>query len=418
MGSALALVDQAIVSLTNFITIVVLAKLCATNIFGSFALAWQIVSYVRSTNERLISAPYLVFVQRPLQDRRSLLGSSLGHEFTFGILSSLLLVLVGVALKVFGLLPQFSTGIIVVAIAVPWVVWRDHLRAISFANFRAEFAVMLDLAAAVLQLSGIAALAHFDVLNLLNIGLVLAFASLIPVVVWFCAKPFSMNVERDRFLRDWLESWEYARWLVYARCLGIGAYLVVPWIIASKLGDAPTGAFAICLSLAGLSLMFVTGLNNFLQPLAVRSYREGGKSGLVKTMWASVAVFTVVLLPLCVVYYFFGGQLLATIYKNSFREHASVIFILGLNVLAFSYAIVASNGLAALERPEGNFWGEISNFVVSCGLGFLLIGPFGLPGAALAITIGSVVATFVTLFAFVRIMLSTEIPIPTEASAT
>ena len=79
-----------------------------------------------------------------------------------------------------------------------------------------------------------------------------------------------------------------------------------------------------------------------------------------------------------------------------------VVFALSINVLVVSSAIVASNGLAAINRPAGNFLGEFLNFVVSVATAAILIVPFGLLGAAIGITTGSLASALTTFVSFRR----------------
>lgn len=404
--SIITILDQALVSLTNFITIVILAKLALDSVFASFALAWQAINYLRTTQERLISAPYFVFIHRPNESAESLLGSSLAHNFLFSLAAGIVFLASGLFMMTTGIFPEASLGLITLAFAIPALLSRDHLRAISFANFRSDQAFLLDILASILQLSGIGLLAYFHQLNLLSLAIVFGIASIIPVAAWFIAVPIGIEFHLSRLLPDWNASWKYAKWLVLARCFGIGPYLFIPWMIAARMGDVATGAFAACLSLVGLSTMFVSGLNNFLQPLSLRAYHSGGTKALIRSLLLSGMAFSLTLGPLCLIYYFFGSELLAFVYKAAYSSQQTVVLILGINVLSFSYAVVASNGLAALERPEGNFWGEVSNFLVSMAIALLFLDQYGLVGAATAIAIGSIVASIVTIASFIRIIRS------------
>jgi O-antigen/teichoic acid export membrane protein len=403
LGGAIALADQVIVSFANFVTVVVLAKLCSDSVFGTFALAWQVINYVRTAQERLISAPYIAFAQQTQLDRRTWLGSSLTYEFIFSIVSSLALIVLSILLPMFESLAAFSTGLGALACALPWLLWRDHLRTVAFSAFRPQMALLMDGVGAILQLGGISLLAYSEQLTAINIAFVLGISSLIPAVLLLMMKTFPIRIETERLYADWLRSWGYSKWLVLSRCLGIGSYMVIPWMIAVYMGQADTGAFATCLNLVGLTTLFVVGLNNFFQPHTVRAYQDGGPTALKQSMITSGVAFTVAIVPLCIVFFFFGSQLLALIYKESFSKEGMVVFVLGLNVLCFSYAVVASNGLAAMQQSQGNFWGELSNLVVSVGLAFVLVPYCGLIGAALSILAGSFAATAMTIFAFYRI---------------
>jgi O-antigen/teichoic acid export membrane protein len=402
LGGAIALADQVVVSFANFVTVVVLAKLCSESVFGTFALAWQVINYVRTAQERLVSAPYIAFAQQNQIDQRRWRGSSLTHGFIFSIVSSVLLILLSIVLPMIESLAAFSTSLFALACALPWLLWRDHLRTVAFSAFRPEMALFMDTIGATLQLSGIGLMAYYGQLSPIPIAMVLGLSSFVPATLLLAMKAFPFHIQSDSLYNDWLRSWGYSKWLVLSRCLGIGSYMVIPWMIAVFMGQADTGAFAICLNLVGLTTLFVVGLNNFFQPHTVKAYQDGGRSALKQSMVTSATAFTLAIVPLCILFFFLGSQLLAFIYKESFSKEGMVVFVLGLNVLCFSYAVVASNGLAALQESQGNFWGELSNFVVSIGLALVLVPSYGLMGAALSILAGSFAATAMTIVAFYR----------------
>ena len=63
-SSALALLDQAVVSGANFTIAVLVGRLCGLAELGAFALGGTILVFAAAVQEALIASPYTVFVQR------------------------------------------------------------------------------------------------------------------------------------------------------------------------------------------------------------------------------------------------------------------------------------------------------------------------------------------------------------------
>jgi len=404
----LALIDQAVVSFTNCLTIILLVRICDSNVFGGFVLSWQVLNYFRTASERCISAPYVAFAQRPDTQSNSFLGSSLFHGFALGMISILAVSFFSLGLSQVRGMDDFSQGLQWMAIAIPFVLWRDHLRVISTANFRTELALMMDTLGSVLQFSALALMAYYDLVDIRSVALAIAISSCIPITLWFYCNPMKITLAFRSIAKDWVCNWRFARWLVIARCFGVGSYLVVPLLVAVMLPGTPaeidigTGALASSLSLVGLSQMFVIGLNGFSQSASVQAYHRGHLAALHSSMWRSMAVYSVILVPICLLFLSYGSHLLSIIYKPAFAPFGMVVFALSINVLVVSSAIVASNGLAAINRPAGNFLGEFVNFAVSIATAAILIAPLGVLGAAIGIATGSFASALITLLSFIQ----------------
>jgi len=220
-------------------------------------------------------------------------------------------------------------------------------------------------------------------------------AHLLPCAIWILLRPQPFRVIPSELGTDWRESWAYSRWLVVARTLGIASHTLIPWFIAVQFGKIAAGQFGTCLAPVGLTMMFMTGVNNFLQPQSVRAYQVDGLTGLQKSLGQSAAVFLVSLGPVTILLFVLGDRLLDWIYKIDFPHAGLVVFLLSLNLLLVSMTVVAGNGMAALKRSTGFIWGEAAYCIASLGSAIVLISKWGMIGAALALVIGGVVGVLV-----------------------
>lgn len=393
----MALADQAICSGTNFLTMAMLARSLSMSVFGVFSIAFLGFQFARTIQERTLAAPYLVFTHRPDQDSRTLLGSNLVLQVGFAILTLIITVVAGLACIATGRAPELGRTLLLLGAAVPFLLLRDQLRAVSLAHFRIGTSLIMNAAVAVIQLGGIGLLFFTKNTSVPLAISVLGIACLIPTAGWYWYRPLAFDVDRQRIASDWGTFWGFSRWLVVARAFGIGGQYLVPMMVALYLNADSVGAFATCTALVGLSMMFILGLNNFAQPRTVVAFQEKGTAAMLGTVLQTVACFAVFLGGAALVLFFFGGRLLGLIYGADYEPYGTIAAMLSLGMLAVSVSIAFQNGLAAFGKPQGFLLGEISYFLTAVGLAFVLIPMWGLQGAAASLIAAGVVVSLITI---------------------
>jgi glycosyltransferase involved in cell wall biosynthesis/O-antigen/teichoic acid export membrane protein len=393
----LVLVDQGVVSFTNFATILLLARKCDDTVFAAIALGAQFINYSRSALERLLSASYAAFVHSS-KDKAALTGSSLTLAAMFSAIVTLV-AFVG-ALLFFGFSDSstLAFGLITQCLLLPVQMMRDHFRSINLSRFRARPTLVLDSVTCALQLGLLGALVFAGRTDSMSISLAWAGANALFIILWLSKPPVTYEVNNAALQSDLRESWSYSKWLVFGRCLGIASYLFVPWILTIVQGDGQMALFAKAINLVGLSILIVTGLNSYFQPLTVKMFHREGFQAMKRAMNISFAIYSSVLAGLCVIYAMAGYWIINLVYETTDAQQGTLVTLLGLNVLAFSFAVIAGNGLAALKLSRASFWGELANFCVTAVVAVPLIMWRGSLGAALAILTGSLASTAVTLW--------------------
>lgn len=395
-ASLVALADQGIVSFTNFVTVILLASYCGDSVFAAIALSGQAISYFRSAQDRLISAPYATFIHRPEIQTESYTGSSIRHSFWFVIAVSTVATCAAFVFYMMTSNKVVGLGVLAQCFLLPCILLRDHLRFLCFSRFRIDFAFAVDALASILQLAMLALLVLAGFTDGVSVTMVLILSCLLPIASWFTLKPIPFVMSQDRYRVDWIQNWQYSKWLLFGRLFGVASYLIIPWMIAFQRGDSDTAIFAKAMNLVGISTLFVSGLNNFFQPTTVHAFHHGGLSSLRTKLLQNASVFSLVLGGLCVIYFFFGDSIMKIVYRTTHTDQGAVVLILGANVLAYALAIVAGNGLAAFKSSIANFWAEFGNFVVSLVAAVIILPVYGLIGAATAIAAGSVASAVIT----------------------
>lgn len=392
----LALIDQGFVSLNNFVTFILVAQFCQSRgDVNLYVLAWSIFNILRVIQERGLAAPYFVFSHERGRDVVTFLGSSLIHQSIFAALSGIFFALLA------GFFSWWSTpaGMVgssmILIVAAPFILLRDHLRAISCAHFRYGVAVFLSATAMILQISIIVGCYLWSSINVVVVFAAMGLSSLIPCAIWLLVRPQPFKVLTHRVVEDWIATSSYSKWLVAARFFPSAAMGLMPWIVVWAIDENAAGTLGSCITLANISNMFVFGANYFFLPKAVQALNNRGKSAMLQVLWQTAAVFGFVLSALCAFYWLLGDQVLGLAFGNSFTGHATLVTVIGLSFLIVSFSTIAGNGMTAIGKPEGLFWGELAFGIVAMIAGWFLANEFGLIGAAVAMCLAAASATIV-----------------------
>lgn len=395
-SGVLAVFDQGLVSLTSFLTMILLARLCSTTEVGLYALAWSLLNIARVIQERAISAPYVVFVHQPGRDSDNFTASSLLHQAGFGALSFLVFMIVAGVFSFYGNVSGLGASLIFVAISLPFVLLRDHLRIISGAHLRYGIAAGLNGSALVLQMLLIVLLHRQNWLNASTAFACMGIASLVPATIWLTQQPVKIRLDGAKVKEDLKVTFAFSKWLVAARIFPTASAALMPWIVFGFLGKSGAAVLATCLTLSNISMLVVLGANNFLQLRTVLGFHGGGAARMLRVMVLSIGVYGIVLVPFVIALWFWGGALLAFSFGPQYAGYGDVITLLALHTLVIAWSTVFGNGMSALSRPRGLFLGEFGYAIVAVLAAYWLTSQYGLVGTGLALCLAATVSAIIS----------------------
>ncbi len=385
--SGLSVVDQAVVSGTNFATSVLLARFAVQEELGVYYLALSVIYFARGIQEQLVSAPYMIYCSRKHgRELAEYAGSSLVHQILVMAVTAGVLLLALAS----GALPHHVAGAFwLLVIAAPLLLFREFARQMSFAHLELTRATILDIAAAVVQCAALLLLAISGHLTVTTTLATIAVASGVAAVGWLATSTRSMIAGLPQAARDWIHNWRFARWALASQLLSSTTPYVMPWVIAVTHGEAQTGLLGACSTLVGFPNMFLLGLCNFLSPRTTQAYAQGGLAELRSVLWKTSLLFGATLGGLAAIAFLIGEQVAQLVYGPQFAGAGLIIGVLSLSVLANSVGVVAGNGLWAIERPSASFAADLCSLIVVILATFICVPLFGPLGAALATLSGT-----------------------------
>lgn len=391
-GGNLALIDQAVVSGTNFLTSLAIARFCGRAELGVYLLAWTVISLVNEVLNAVVATPYYVIcptLNRDQQDRYR--SSMLLHQLALSLTCAVCIGVAAVALERAPDKAAIGHVIGLLAVFIVVFVFREFVRRMFFAHLRMRIALMADAIACILQLITIAALIVTQSLSAAHAYIAIAVVSLIPGSIWLAQYFGHFRIDALIALIDFRRNWMISKWILGSGVLWAGAMYAYPWLIVWMHGAALTGVWAACYGLVALSNPVLLGFGNYLGPKVAIVHGHDGVAAMRRYIYRSSAMFVLLLSPLAVVVWIWGDALVRHLYGAIFAGQSFTLRVLVVNVLIAGAVYPFSRGFFSIQRADLDMAVNVLAVVILLTFGLALVRSYGVAGAALglAVTNGS-----------------------------
>jgi O-antigen/teichoic acid export membrane protein len=396
--AALALVDQLIVGVSNFVTMLLLGRLAGPDDLGVFALVLTVFYLLLTVQESLITMPYTIFgVQFKGIRRRQYSGASLCQSAAWSVCASSFVAVAAAAILFLGTNTGLARVVAAFALVLPLWLLREFTRRYLFAHMQVANVIAMTIAASMVQfiiLCILAFTAHLSAASALcAIGIAYGCSSL--TWLWLSRAEFQFIQPRWSYFA--LKNWVMGRWVLAGQATNVLGANIMPWLIWIWLGPTATGLFAACDATLRFANPIIVSLSNVLAPRAALAFNEGGKMELNRIVWKATGLLTLFLFAFCCVLAVEGEWFLNHSFGSAYAGYSATLLLLGLNQLVAKLALGPGRAVLLLERPNILLLAEGSGLAASLAAAPLLIPTFGSIGAAVALLIGSVVTSAITI---------------------
>ena len=401
---SLALIDQAVVSGTNFATSLLIARVCGKVELGVYMLAWTVTALVNDVLTAVVLTPYNVI--SPTLDegnRERYRGSMVLHQLALSLLCSACLVAGGLQLAHHPNSARLGRVLVLLAGLIVVLVFREFSRRMYFAHMQMRTAVITDMVASVFQLSLIGLMIRYHALSAPNAYVAIALASAIPGLVWFIKYRSRFGVSVPRAADDFRRNWFVGKWILGSGVLWAGAMYTYPWLLVWMHGVSATGIWAACFGLVALSNPVLLGFGNYLGPKIAILHGHQGVSVMRRYVWRSSATFAGLLTPLAIIVWFWGDLLVSHLYGPAFSGHLVAIRFLALNVVISGAVFPFSRGFFSIQRADLDLAINMLAVLILFCIGLGLVRFYGVTGAAIGLTTTNGITAIVRAALFARI---------------
>lgn len=399
----LSLLDQGIVSGTNFLTTIIIGRICGPEELGIYALVFTIMVLVVCVHQSLLMTPYTMYVNRlDTSAQRTYTGSVLVHQVLLTALTMLVLAGVGGFFWQFAGSPGLGLTVWVLAAGVPFMLLRELGRRFAFAHLRLPAAIGLDGTFATLQMTGLVALATAGWLTAETAFGLIGAACAITGIGWLLTSRREFYLERRQIWPQLQQNWAFGRWVFASQVTFLIHAYLIHWLLAWMHDPSATGIFSACTMIVYLSNPFIQGVGNILYPSVARSYGEGGPRRLRRMVGQATLMIGGTMGLFFVFVLFFGDSLIRLFYGAEYVGHGLTISLLAAGAWVSSLSLAAGHGLWALERPKVNFVASVIGIGSTLLSGIWLVGPGGPLGAAAALLAGHLTSSLFLALTFFK----------------
>jgi O-antigen/teichoic acid export membrane protein len=391
LSTLFSLADQGVVSLTTFLTGVLVARFASKEELGLYAIGFSCVLVAGNVQQALVSLPYMVHGAKvPEAERAAYAGSSLLHQLAVAALTSAALAIGAWVAHLGG--ASSALTLLVVAAAVPFTLARDFARHLLFVRLRFASALALDATVAGLQLAVVGSLAWRGLLTARSAYAAIGAACAVGALAAGALARRSFEVRPARAAADFRANWATARWSLASGLVGILGGQVYPWFLVALRGAAEAGAFAACAGIAFIANPLLLGLGNALAPRILHAYAARGAAGLREAVRQGTLLFGGVMCVVSPTLLVAGGFLLNVVYGARYQEYGLTVGLLSLAQAVEVTSWPLSSALFAVERARAIVVASVVSLGLALTVGVALVRSHGPTGVACALLLVNAVS--------------------------
>jgi O-antigen/teichoic acid export membrane protein len=398
----LAIIDQGLISGSNFLIGILLARWLMPEAYGAFALAFSVFLLLSYVYQSFLAEPQAVFSGSAYRGSlrgylKTLLGIHLILTF-FGV------VLLGGAAAIAAMLGK-SAGLpgalAGVAIASPCILFFWLMRRSFYMNMAPGRAAVGAFLYFVVVTGGLFVVYKKSLISPFSAYLLMAIGALGTgfYLLSQINKVLPVDTATPPTRREaWKKHWEYGRWaLAVSVVTWIPYYMYYPLVSAFG-GMAQAGQLRALMNLSLPMEQSYTALSILFLPYAARVCREKGMSSAgplvrrITLMFVGGAVaYWAVLIPL-------KGPVFHLLYGGKYLEVAHFIPYVALGTTMWAAAFGPAILLRAVESPDSIFYARLVASALSLAVGVPATKWFGLWGVVGSVIVANFAAFLISLY--------------------
>jgi len=401
--AALTIVDQGVVSATNFLSSILMGRACAKDEFGLYLLGFSIVIIATNTQIALITAAYTVFSPKMEEGERTrYTGSTFLHHLTLAAITVLVLAGMGIGFWFTGKPAGLAPVVAVLTAVILFIMLKEYARQVCFAGLRTKAVLLLDSAVFIFQIAGLLSLVVLGWISSRNAYGVIGMVCAVAGGMWLLSMRGRITLKPADAWPHFRKNWAFSKWFFAYNLAFIAANQLYPWLLVAFHGTEANGVFGACMGVVFFANPFIIGLGNFLGPKSAHAYAQGGPEELRRVVSLANRFFLVTMIIFSGSMFLLGDWFLVLLYGRPYAGNGLVVAVLALGQLVWALTVPSNFGLNAVERPDVSFKSLLLSLAVMVTLGLWAVYAWGPIGVAAGLFAGNVAACIYTRVAYAR----------------
>jgi O-antigen/teichoic acid export membrane protein len=404
MKGGLAVLDQGLITGSNFVIGVLLARWLTPEQYGAYAVAFALFALLGMLYNSLVLEPQAVFGASSYRNcSRGYLKALLRlHLATALLMFVVVCASAGVALELRqpGGLPGALVG---VAIAGPLTFLFWLARRTYYLEFSPAPAVYGSVFYCALALSGLYVASRFHLLSSMSALLIMGLGALGAGAFLLVRLKLRLplNPGGPSFGEAWRSHWDYGRWaLASAALMWIPVNIYYP-LLSHFAGMAQAGELKALMNFGAPVLQGYAALAALLIPYAARVHEREGYAGTSALAWRISFLCASGAVAYWVPLLFVKGPAFRLLYAGGYTEVAYLLPIVALGSVFWSLFIGVANALRAAASPASVFVATLVSSCISVMIGAPAVWALGVKGAVWSMALSEALG-FVMAFVLLR----------------
>ena len=397
VGAGWVVGDQALISASNFLGMVIAARAMPTAEFGTYALAWSAIWALNSIQSSLVTQPHSVLAARDDE------AAYRGYTTATARMQALMTLAIGLPIVAVGLVALgVGAGPVVLSVGLAVVGWQaqEFMRRVLFFEGRLRAVAALDVVSFGGQLAAIAALAVSGRLTVASALIAAAVTSAVSALI-------GLRLLRSTFRAEPLagsaaENVAHGRWLLGAE---VGAFICLnsyPFIIALTTGAEAVAVYAAAMLILNPLNVIWFAVGNVL-PIRLSRARASRGDDAARSELRSAYLGSMPVVGLyCLAASLLSGPILTFLFGDAYAGYGWVVAGAALIRFVGYHSHLLAIGLRAQHNTRPIFTGYVIAAPFSIVAGVALTSRFGIAGALVAMLAATLIWTAAWARAYAR----------------
>ena len=394
----LVLFDQILVSGSNFLLGILLARNLGMNIFGEFSFIWLIVLFFSSIQLALIISPILTHATKKsnyIQD--FYLTNFIYFQLFFSFLCLLILI------SIYKVSDYIDFGInlkninIFVLTTILAFLSQDFIRRYYIIKNKYFTLLSLDIVAYLGQLLVILILIFNTKLSLENLFITISlsfFTSYIIGLILTKRKKIKLNYARKIFKRNW----SFSQWLVYSSLLQWGTGNLFIIMAGTLLGPWAVGVIRIMQNTMGLFNVLFIFLENVLPINFANIFKKYGFIKMYEYYKLKLIQSILIMIALISIIFFISDEIVSLLYGNEYLQY-SYLLIGYFVIYMFLYLNILQRILIrTVEKTKIILFSYVISSIFSIFFSTYFISKYGINGVIYGTIITQILILIIIYF--------------------
>ena len=389
LGSAKwALADQTVVSGSNFLANILLARILGIEEFGRYVLAWTIVLFVQNLQSSTIASTMMSIGPKQEADAvPRFYGSTFILQAMVGLFAAAFTLVTATLVSRIFPVPGLDTIAVPLSVTILCSQTHDFLRRYFFSVGRMRVSFFLDATRYIGQTIAILALNNwFPANSVAALWLISVAAAVASLVVLPCIPRLHFTLHHT--IKTGAHSWHFSKWLGGSTLMGFAFANLFTFAAGILLGAAAVGAMRAAFALVSITNLVIEAFANFVPVTASRELMSNGRLGLLRYLKKEMAHGAAVIAILLGIIVAGSKYWLHLFFGPAYEPYSTLIFwYAGIQFLTF-IAFMIGTFYRTLENTRFIFFAYAFSAALSLIIAYPLLTTFGLSGAMLGLLIG------------------------------